>query len=191
MDRNLSVTVLALLVLCTGLLGACSDDTSSDHAGDIDRPLGRVAAPPPSTAPTSTDAGSSTAAGASSPSSDALAVAADAFAAALLAHDLTGLTTSFSPGGLAQAQALTAGTGSQRAEGVTAARVASMRDLDVPEGRWEVYLDVTGQRGDVQLRTIWQWYEVSGWRIAAIEIVLPGAPPSGSASPGAPAGASG
>ena len=165
MDRKPSVAALALLVLCASLLVGCAE-SQAEAAADEQHPLARAAAPAAPAAPAATEMAPPMTA-----TTEALEVAADKFAQALLTHDLTGLTMAFSPGGLAQAQALTAETGTQRGDGITAASVATFRDLKVPERRWEVYLDITGKRGDVQLRTVWQWFDTSGWRIVAIELI--------------------
>ena len=167
MDRKPSVAAFALIVLCACLLVGCSE-SQAEAAADDQHPMPRAAAP---AAPAATEMLPPPATVAGNADTDALERAADVFAHALATHDLTGMTMSFTPGGLAQAQALTAETGTQRGEGITAASVATFRDLNAPEQRWEVYLDVTGKRGDVQLRTVWQWFDASGWRIVAIELL--------------------
>lgn len=174
MDRNPSAATLAAFALTAGLLIACSDSESesANVSRELDHPLARVGASTSAAAPSAPGALEGGAVLAESPIAEALSEAADLFAHALRTHDLTGLALSFSPGGLAQAQALTARIGSQRGDGVTDAQVSTVRELG-PDGRWEVYLDVDGRLGKVQLRTTWEWFHAAGWRIVAIELLAP------------------
>ncbi|MGE3962064.1 MAG: hypothetical protein AB7F65_10315 [Dehalococcoidia bacterium] len=149
------------LALCVGVLAACSDADAEEPLRPTHTALVRV------TDPTET------------PSSaaevvrrhDNIEVAAESFRTALLAHDLTGLTMAFAPGGLAQAQALTSRTGTQRGQGVTAAELGTLRPVTGSSERWEAIYRLDAPRGLVDLRTVWEWFDTSGWRIVAIELL--------------------
>ena len=94
--------------------------------------------------------------------------AAERFAAAMVSGDLTALTLSFAPAGLAQARLLASQNGVEGAGEVSAAAIHSARELADPVPTWEVVLAISAT-DESFLNTRWRWFDSVGWRIVGLE----------------------
>ena len=154
------------IVLLAGVLVACAPA----EAGE--RPTPKVAATAAMT-PGVTTTGPTTATVAHpttqpAPSQTALE-AASTFADAMVSGDLTALTLSFSPTGLAQARSLASQSGVEGAGGVTSAKIHSAVQLSDATPTWDIVLALSAEEGDSSLSTRWRWFPGAGWRIVALE----------------------
>lgn len=163
MEQRRWAVVVAALVLCAGAMAACAP-AAAEEPSSVATSVSTLAArgegaEPPQLART--------------PEVDAPQgapdEAADRFASALVSGDLTAVTLSFAPSGLAGARALVDQTG---ARGIGHFEAASVETLVVSDdaAQWEIVFALSSVRGESRLWTQWRWFPDAGWRITAVRL---------------------
>ena len=151
------------LALCAGVLAACSPTAAEEPSSLAALESTALAAPGPNVAPPEANARREATAPLGTP-----AEAAEVFASALVTGDLTAVTLSFAPSGLAEARALVDRNGATGISHFDAASVHAVEEVDSDEAQWDIVFALSSSRGDSKLWTRWQWFEGVGWRIAAL-----------------------
>lgn len=160
--KRRAVVVMTALVLCAAAMGACAPAAAEEPSRRVETEVATLVAGGEVAEATQL---------ARTPEVDAPQgapdEAADRFASALVSGDLTAVTLSFAPSGLAGARALVDQTGARGIGHFDAASVETRAASD-DTAEWEFVFSLSSVRGESRLWTQWRWFPDVGWRITAV-----------------------